>query len=62
MTRIIRETIHKITAKGKIAGIFVTDDETARKYAEYGAKFFLTSITRYMTRGVKEYLRKSKNN
>ena len=62
MTRIIRETIHKITAKGKIAGIFVTDDETARKYAEYGAKFFLTSITQYMTRGVKEYLRKSKNN
>ena len=62
MTRIIRETIHKITAKGKIAGIFVTDDETARKYAEYGAKLFLTSITQYMTRGVKEYLRKAKNN
>lgn len=62
MGRIIEETISKITAKGKTAGIFVTDDETARKYAEYGAKFFLTSITQYMTRGVKEYLRKAKNN
>ena len=62
MGRIIEETISKITAKGKIAGIFVTDDETARKYAEYGAKFFLTSITQYMTRGVKEYLRKAKDN
>lgn len=62
MERIIEETISKITAKGKTAGIFVTDDETARKYTGYGAKFILTSITKYLTQGVKEYLRKAKNN
>ena len=62
MGRIIEETISKITAKGKTAGIFVTDDETARKYTEYGARFILTSITKYLTQGVKEYLRKAKNN
>ena len=62
MERIIEETISKIIAKGKTAGIFVTDDETARKYTGYGAKFILTSITKYLTQGVKEYLRKGKNN
>lgn len=62
MERIIEETISKIIAKGKTAGIFVTDDETARKYTGYGAKFILTSITKYLTQGVKEYLRKAKNN
>lgn len=62
MERIIEETISKIIAKGKTAGIFVTDDETARKYTGYGTKFILTSITKYLTQGVKEYLRKAKNN
>lgn len=62
MTKIIKETIHKITAKGKVAGIFVTNDEAAKKYIEWGAKFILTSITQYMTKGVKEYLMKAKNN
>lgn len=62
MERIIEETISKIIAKGKTAGIFVTDDETARKYTGYGAKFILASITKYLTQGVKEYLRKAKNN
>lgn len=62
MERIIEETISKIIAKGKTAGIFVTADETARKYTGYGAKFILTSITKYLTQGVKEYLRKAKNN
>ena len=61
MERIIEETISKIIAKGKTAGIFVTDDETARKYTGYGAKLILTSITKYLTQGVKEYLRKAKN-
>lgn len=62
MTKIIKETIQKIIAKGKTVGIFVTDDEAAKKYIELGAKFILTSITQYMTKGVREYLIKAKNN
>lgn len=60
MEKIIEETITKIKAKGKVAGIFVNNTEAVKKYSELGATFFLTSIIKYMTNGVKDYLKEAR--
>ncbi len=60
MKNIIKETIYKIVKKGKIAGIFANDAESAKQFKEWGANFILTSITKYMTEGAIEYLKKVK--
>lgn len=57
----IKETIEKINKVGKIAGIFVNNSEEAKRAIEWGAKFILTSITPYMTRGAKKYLEEVRN-
>lgn len=53
---IIKETIEKINKAGKIAGIFVGNSEDAKRAINWGAKFILTSITQYMTKGAYKYL------
>ena len=60
MAAVIEKTIAKIRAKGKVAGIFVNDPETVKKYEKLGVTFFLTSIIKYMTGGVKRYLKESR--
>lgn len=60
MQNIIKITIDKIIKKGKVAGIFANDAESAKKYEEWGASFILTSIIKYMTEGSRKYLREVK--
>ena len=58
---IIKETISKINKAGKIAGIFVNNSEEGKQAISWGAKFILTSIIPYMTKGAKEYLKEIKS-
>lgn len=52
----ILECIQKINNAGKISGIFVGNEEEAKKAINRGVKFLLTSIVPHMTKGVNEYL------
>lgn len=60
MKEIIKETINKIISKGKIAGIFANDVESAKEFKNLGVNFILTSITKYMTEGALKYLEEAK--
>lgn len=61
LTEIIEKMIAKITAKGKTAGIFVNSADAAERAKKWGARFLLTSITQFMTKGVTEYLKDARN-
>lgn len=54
--KMLLDAIRRITAAGKIAGYYVGNPEEAKEAEEAGARFLVTSLNAYMTKGALDFL------
>jgi len=56
VVKLVEDSIHKIVARGKIAGCIAADSATARRYVDLGARYIASHGVKFMANASRQFL------